>query len=66
MSAINLAIEAVGQELRAPVADIGKVLGDPTANNLFVDPIHPSAEGHRIAAEVIGKAILQNRGSIEN
>ena len=54
---LNMVIEKVGRELSVPVADLAGALTAKQKGELFVDPIHPSIKGHRLAAEVIKKAM---------
>ena len=54
---INNVMSKVGRELSLPVADIATVLVSTRKGELFVDPIHPSAAGHRFAADRIEQTL---------
>ena len=52
---INLAIQKTGTEMNVPVANISGL----EQKSFFVDPIHFSAEGHRLVADVIKSALME-------
>lgn len=56
---INQAMEKTGAELGVPVVDIDSRLGGAEKKSYFVDPIHFSAKGHRLAADVIKNALTE-------
>ena len=58
---VNILISELGRELDIPVVDIASALVSPTKGEFFVDPIHPSATGHRLAADQIEAALNHER-----
>ena len=55
ISQLNIGIKALAKSLNVSYADVGKLLLDKTTINeqLFVDGLHPNAEGYRRVAQLI-------------
>jgi len=55
ISQLNIGIKALTKSLQVDYADVGKLLFDKTKINeqLFVDGLHPNAEGYRRVAQLL-------------
>jgi len=56
---INLAIKKTADEMGVPVVDIASRFKGVERKSFFVDPIHFSAQGHRIVAEEVKSVLME-------
>lgn len=62
---VNRILKELVQLYSIPLADIERAFQDRCRNgiiddSLFIDPIHPSPEGHRVIAETLAKTIIDS------
>lgn len=57
VKALNQAVEEVAKKSHVPFLAISRVLEENREN--FADPIHPSARGHELIAEMISNAVFK-------